>query len=553
MKLKKVLKRISIPLICLVAFINVALVDDYFEISKNMEIYATLYKELNYYYVDEVDPNKLMREGIDAMLKSLDPYTNFISESEIEDYRFQTTGKYGGVGAIIRQNEDQVIISEPYEGFPAHKAGLRAGDIIVEVDGKNVEDKKTSEVSKLLKGQPGTQVELLIQRPVLNQKLTVKFTREEIKVENVPYVGMLDKDYGYFRLNSFTQKAGQNVKKALEKLKTENPNLKGVVFDLRGNPGGLLNEAINVSNIFIKKGVEVVSTRSKIKEWDKHYHTLNDPVDTSIPVVVLVNRGSASASEIVSGVIQDMDRGVVLGERTFGKGLVQTTRVLNYNTQLKVTTAKYYIPSGRCIQAIDYSEKNEDGSVSKIPDSLKTEFKTSKGRLVYDGGGIEPDVEVKIPTYGDITATLVINNYIFDYATQYRANHETIPNAKDFHLSDKEFERFVQYLKGKDYSYQTETEELLEDLEETAKEEKYLEAVQEDIEELKLKVKRDKEEDLFKYREEIKELLEQEIVTRYYYQKGRIEASFSRDEEIKKAMEILKDKDKYNQILVIQG
>lgn len=523
----------------------------YFEISKNLDIFATLYKELNTYYVDDVEPSKLMRHGIDGMLQSLDPYTNFISEAEMEQYRMQTTGKYGGIGALIRTTGEWVIVAEPYKGFPADNAGLIAGDKILEVDGTSAKGKNTEEVSSLLKGAPETDVELKISRTQADgseKEMNITLTRGEIKIDNVPYYGMINDKIGYIRLRNFTEYAGKEVKEAMEELKL-NPELEGVVFDLRGNPGGLLNEAVNVSNVFIQKGQEIVSTKGKVTEWDKSFKTLNPAVDISIPLVVLTNSGSASASEIVSGSIQDLDRGVVLGQKTFGKGLVQTTRSLNYNTKLKVTTAKYYIPSGRCIQAIDYAEKNEDGSVAHIPDSLKTAFKTYNGRTVFDGGGITPDIEVDRRDLSNIAVSLLTKNHIFNFATLYRAKHESIPPAKTFALTDAEYEEFVDFLSGKDYDYSTESEDLLKELQESAKEEEYYDAVQDDLEELETGIQHDKDRDLFKHKDEIIGLLEEEIASRYYYNEGRIEASFAHDNEVQEALNVLATPTEYEALL----
>ncbi|MBP6428403.1 MAG: S41 family peptidase, partial [Bacteroidia bacterium] len=392
--MKKFLKtqklKIVIILTAIASITSYSFVDNYFEVSKNLDIFSSLYREVNMYYVDSVDPGKIMKKGIDEMLSSLDPYTNYIPESNIEDYRFMTTGQYGGIGAVIRPKGDYVIVSDPYEGFPADKAGLRAGDVILEIDGKTTKNKKTDEISRALKGSPKTEVKLLIKREGEEKPFEKILVREEIKVKPVPYYGMLDNKIGYIKLNSFTENCAKDVAEALKELKLKN-NLSGLVLDLRGNPGGLLHEAVNTSNIFIPRGQEIVSTKGRYKDADRPYKAVNEAIDTELPLAVLVNSGSASASEIVSGSLQDLDRAVVIGQRTFGKGLVQTTRPLSYNSQLKITTSKYYIPSGRCIQALDYTHRNEDGSVGKIPDSLVSEFKTKAGRKVYDGGGIKPD------------------------------------------------------------------------------------------------------------------------------------------------------------------
>lgn len=529
--------------------------NNYFEISKNLDIYASLYKELNTYYVDEVQPSDLMRQGIDGMLQSLDPYTSYISESEIEGYRMQTTGKYGGVGALIRKVDRYITVSEPYEGFAAYKAGLLAGDKIIQIDGISVLDKETDDISKLLKGQAGTAVNLVILRMQpdgTEKQLDIQVVREDIKIKNVPYYGMINNETGYIRLSNFTDDAGKEVRDALEDLKAKNPGLKGLVFDLRGNPGGLLIEAVNVANVFVEKNQDIVSTRGKVKEWDKTFKTLNGAVDPNIPITILVNRSSASASEIVAGSLQDLDRGVVIGQKSFGKGLVQTTRNLPYNTKLKLTTAKYYTPSGRCIQALDYSHKDQDGVAPKTPDSLKVAFKTAAGRTVYDGAGIDPDVEVDNKPISKIAASLLTKNHIFNFATVYRAKNPTIAPAKEFKLTDKDYQDFIAYLSNKEYSYTTKSEDLLKELEKTSKDEKYYDAIAAELTKLKESVKYDKSNDLLKHKEEIKKLLEDEIASRYYYSTGRILVSFNYDEDIKAALKVLNDQAKYKKLLSAQ-
>ena len=545
---KRIRLYVAVILVGISAFSVYSFSDDYFEISRNLDIFATLFRELNIYYVDETNPGDLMKKGIDDMLASLDPYTNYSPESEIEDYRFMTTGQYGGIGSLIGSRNNEVIITDPYEGFPAQKADLRAGDVIVELDGKPIKGKKNDEVSKLLKGQPKTSVKITIRREGEPNLIDKNVVREEIKINSVSYSGIIDNDLGYIRLTGFTENAGQEVKNALQALEAKT-KLKGLIFDLRGNPGGLLNEAVNIVNIFVNKGVEVVSTKGKAKEWDKTYHALNNPVDTEIPVAVLVNSSSASASEIVSGSLQDLDRGIIIGQRTFGKGLVQTTRPLSYGAQLKVTTAKYYIPSGRCIQALDYSHRNDDGSVGKIPDSLITQFKTKSGRTVYDGGGVMPDFVTDVRQLSPISQSLLLKYLLFDYATMYRNTHPSIAPAKEFHLSDAEYAEFVKWISAKDYDYETKSEKILDDFKTTAEKEKYFSAAAAEFEVLKKKISHDKNADLQKFKDEITELLENEIVSRYYYQSGQIEASFKNDLEIKKATEALKNKDVYSSIM----
>ncbi|UPT68095.1 MAG: S41 family peptidase [Sphingobacteriales bacterium JAD_PAG50586_3] len=523
--------------------------DNYFEISKNLDIFATLYREVNMYYVDETNPGDMVKTAIDAMLEKLDPYTNYIPESDIEDHRFMTTGQYGGIGALVRQKGDYIYISEPYEDKPAQKAGLMAGDALLEVDGKSVKGKQTADVVKMLKGVPNTKVSIKVKRDGSNQPLEFSVMREEIKINNVPYFGMVDDKIGYIKLSGFTEDAGKEVKDALVSLKATNPGIEGVILDLRDNPGGLLREAINISNVFVNKGLDIVSTKGKVKEWDKTYKALNTPVDTDIPLVVLVSRGSASASEIVSGTMQDLDRGVIIGQRSYGKGLVQTTRPLSYNSQVKITTSKYYIPSGRCIQALDYTHRNEDGSVGKIPDSLMTAFKTKNGRVVYDGGGVNPDYKTPIKKYSQILQSLVVKSLVFDYATKYKLEHPTIAKAKDFKLSDAEYEDFVKWLGDKEYDYTTKSEEMLDKLKSTAEGEKYFDGVSKEFQALKDGMMHDKKADLYKFKGEIKEFLEGEIVGRYYYQKGKIEASFKYDTEITEGVKILYDKPTYSAIL----
>ena len=530
------------------AIVTYSFVDSYFEVSKNLDIFATLFRELNIYYVDETNPGDLMKKGIDDMLESLDPYTNYIPESEIEDYRYMTTGQYGGIGALIRQDGDYVVISEPYEGFPAQKADLRAGDKILRINETDAKGKKTEDISKFLKGQPSSVIKLVIEREGEKKPLEKTINREEIKIKSVPYSGMLDASTGYIKLTGFTEKAAEEVKDALVELK-KNPELKSLVFDLRGNPGGLLKEAVEIVNLFEEKGTDIVSTRGKVKDWDKVHKATVTPIDTETPIAIIIDRGSASASEIVSGALQDLDRGVVIGQRSYGKGLVQQTRPLSYNAQLKVTVAKYYTPSGRCIQALDYTHRNEDGSVSKVPDSLISAFKTKNGRIVYDGGGIVPDVSTEVQKYSSILTSLVTKNLIFYYATKYRASHASIIPAKEFKLSPAEYDDFVTFLTGKDYDYTTKTEKTLEKLKADAKEDKALEAIDKDIEALKIKVMHNKKEDLIKYKSEIGQFLEEEIASRYYFQNGRLEASLKDDMELKVALSILNDKEKYNKIL----
>ncbi|MBK9400338.1 MAG: S41 family peptidase [Bacteroidetes bacterium] len=522
--------------------------DNYFELSRNLDIFTTILRELTIYYVDPTDPKLLVEEGINSMLESLDPYTQFIPEEEADDYRFITTGQYGGIGALIGQRDENVIITDPYEGFPAQKNGLQAGDIIRSIDGKVMAGKKYDEISKMLKGAPNTTITITVERMGESAPVTKTLTREEITINSVPYYGTLSNNLGYIRLGGFTDEAGQEMKRAVEDL-VQKKNVTGIILDLRGNPGGLLNEAVNIVNVFVDKGQEVVSTKGKVKEWDKMYRSLNPAVDTKTPLVVLVNSGSASAAEIVSGALQDLDRAVIIGQRTFGKGLVQTTRPLTYNTQLKITTAKYYIPSGRCIQALDYSHRNPDGSVGKVPDSLISEFKTRAGRKVYDGGGVNPDYTTETPDISSISQSLINNYILFDFATLYKIKHPVIAGARDFKISDAEYEEFIAWQNDKKYEYITDSEKKLTELKEKAEKEKYFDHIKAEYEKVKTLLTHDKATDLRLNKKEVKELLENEIVSRYYYQNGRIETSFDDDPDILLAVKALKDQNVYQAIL----
>lgn len=544
----KVKKKILVISVSITAIFSLAFVDNYFEISKNLDIMTTAYRELNMYYVDDIDASKLMRTGIEAMVESLDPYTNYISESEIEDYRFMTTGQYGGVGSSIFTRNNYAVIKEVYEGFAAQKAGLIAGDIILEIDGKSIKGKNTGEVSKFLKGQAGTSIKILIQRPTEEKPRLVNLTREEIQIENVTYFGMITPEIGYIQLKGFTQDANKEVKNALLELK-KNMQLKGVILDVRGNPGGLLHEAVAIANIFVPKGELIVNTKGKAKEGEKKYFTINDAIDVNIPLAVLTNSSSASASEIVSGVMQDLDRGIIVGQRTFGKGLVQTTRPLSYNAQLKITTAKYYIPSGRCIQALDYSHRNADGSVGKVPDSLIKAYQTKSGRKVFDGGGVAPDFAIPVNTYSNITNSLISKHLIFDFATQYASKHSTIKADGKFTLTEAEYQEFENFLKDKEFDYTTNSEKLLEEYKKEATKENHFDAIAEDFKKLKTKLSHDKMEDLKRHQKEISDLICQEIASRYFYQKGRTQQQLSSDTEVLKAMSILLDSDSYQKTL----
>ncbi len=508
-----------------------------FEIAKNLEIYYSLFRELNMFYVDEVNPNKLVKTSIDQMLESLDPYTNFISEDQMEDFRFMTTGEYGGIGALIGLQKGKIVISEPYEGFPAQKFGLRAGDIILEVEGKSTEEMTTEDVSNLLKGPANKPVKIKLQRPGEKKPFEVDVVREKIAIDAVPYYGMVDNNTAYIRLSNFTTNCSEDVKKAFLELKKNEPE--ALILDMRSNPGGLLQEAVKIVNLFVPKGSEIVSTKGKVKQWDRTYTATSSPVDTTIRIAVLTNRGSASASEIVAGAMQDLDRGLVIGERTFGKGLVQTTRDLSYNTKLKVTTAKYHIPSGRCIQALDYSHRNEDGSVGYVPDSLITEFSTKKGRKVYDGGGVVPDIVLEPDQLSNLSIALITRFLIFDFATQFSNQNESITGPEEFEITDDIYTQFSAFVQETDFEYESQSEKLLENLIEKAKEEKYYELASDEFERIKERLEPQLDKDLTVFSSEIKSLLKSEIVSRYYYQKGAVRASIGEDNVIQKAIDEL--------------
>lgn len=523
--------------------------DKYFEIAKNLDIFAAFYRELNTYYVDELPPEKLMHKGIDAMLEETDPYTDFIPEENLDELKFMATGRYGGVGVSVNTDSERTVITDVYEGSPMDKAGVKPGDLILSLDGKPTKGMEQEEISRILKGAPGSTLDMVTKHPVTGAQSNKKIVREEINVRAVSFSGITGNDIGYIRMTQFTENSGELVQGAFEELKKQYPAMKGLILDLRGNPGGLLDEAVAVANIFVDKNKLIVSTKGKVKSWDREYKTEEPAVDAHIPLVVLTNRSSASASEIVAGAIQDLDRGVIIGQRSFGKGLVQTTRPLPYNAKLKVTTAKYYTPSGRCIQAIDYSHRNSDGEVESMPDSLRRSFNTMAGRKVKDGGGIEPDDAVDPTLLSQVAITLLRKQYIFDYATQYYYSHPKIAPANTFVLSEDDFSDFLKYLEGRNYTYKTRSEEALESFQATARKEKYYDAVAKEFEALQVKMKHDKKQDLLKNKQEIKRLLEEEIANRYYMQRGRIEKSLSNDNEVNEAIAVLHKSERYQQLL----
>jgi len=520
--------------------------EKYFDIAKSLDIFATLFKEVNAYYVDEIDPKDLVDKGIRGMLESLDPYTDYIAEEDIEDFSIQTTGQYAGIGALIGTVNNKIVITNPYEGFPARKAGLKVGDEILAVDGINVKGKTTSEVSSLLKGKPNTPIKLEISRIGNSENITLSIQRQKIKLSNVVYSGMIKDAIGYIKLDDFTPGAAKEVEEAVVKLKEQ--GAQKLILDLRDNPGGLLYEAVNIVNIFIPKGKEVVSTKGKVKDWNKTYVSLNQPIDTTIPLAILTSSGSASASEIVAGALQDYDRALLVGQRTFGKGLVQTTRPLSYNAQLKVTTAKYYIPSGRCIQAMDYSHRHADGTVDKVADSLKSEFLTQGGRKVFDGGGLDPDVLVDDEEFSPAAIQLITSGYIFDYASIYCATHPE-PGRRTFNLSDDDYAQFGEWLKEKRFIFSSELEDQMMLLTEVAKKERAYAEIQTQLSALEQQIEKSRAKDLDRYKAEITRILEEEIAFHYGLVKAKVEQSLATDKVVAEASRFLLEEAGYKKLL----
>ena len=519
---------------------------DYFEITKNLKIIASIYEKINTLYVDEPIPGELMKAGIDAMLQSLDPYTVYIPESNIEDYRFMTTGQYGGIGAVIKYIDDKLTITEPYENSPCQIAGLQAGDHIIEVEGESTKGRTTEEMSTLLKGSAETSVKIKYVRH--NEIKEVSIIRKKIDIPAVPYYGMLDEQIGYIKLTSFTDKASAGILKGLEDLK-ENENMQKVIIDLRGNGGGLLGEAVNIVNMFIAKDQKVVETKGRIEEINRTYKTRNAPFDLDIPVVILIDAYSASASEIVAGSLQDLDRGVIIGNRSFGKGLVQQTKDVKFGAKVKLTVAKYYTPSGRCIQKLDYSNKNQYGQVSEVADSLIQTYYTKNGREVKDARGVDPDVKIESGYYSRLSEVLIYNDHIFKYVNKYVRSHASLPPVKEFSLSEGEYNLFKEFLKKQEISYSNESSEFLNELIHSTEREKLYSSNKDQLESLKIQLKPDLSNDLERHKEEIIDVLENEIVSRFYYQKGRVEASLKNDPYILKAKKVLGNIEEYHKIL----
>ena len=519
-----------------------------FEIAKNLDIYASLLKELDGNYVDNINVTDLTKTAIDAMLNKLDPYTVYYQESDLEEFKLMTTGQYGGIGSLIQQGDDYIVISEPYDGWPAFNAGLQPGDKIIEIGGKDVKGKTVSDVSTLLKGQPGTTVTVTIIPYGKTKSVKKDIVRAEIKLPPVSYFGMLkESTTGYIRLDQFTDNASLEVKNAFQKLKEE--GMQDLVLDLRGNGGGLLSEAVNVVNLFVDRGNLIVSTKGKINERNQWFHTQNMPIDTKIPIVVLVDGFSASASEIVAGALQDLDRAVVVGQRTYGKGLVQNVIPLSYNTNLKITVSKYYLPSGRCIQKINYSQDSIGYNCPKS-DSLAMAFKTKGGRTVYDYGGVEPDIVLTNETYSTILLAMFQKNIIFNYANEFKLTHASIPSVDKFTVTDAIYDEFLKFVNDKHLEYETFTEKQIKQLKESVKADKFADDVDAAIASLEAVVLKNKGNDLVRFKKEISELLEIEIASRYYHQKGKIEASLKADTDLEKAAKLLKDNKTYSSVLM---
>jgi len=513
----------------------------YFDIAKNLEIFANAYREVNHSYVDELDPNQIMRRGMDAMLLGLDPFTNYMSETDIEGWRIQNDGTYNGIGATGLRMGDYVVITEIIENSPAQKAGIKVGDALISIDGQSAKGKTEPEVLEFLRGFPGTKAELMVRRLGATKDVKITLERGEVNIPNVPHSGLVAENIGYINLTTFTQNASGNVADALMKLKDKNPKLKGVILDLRENGGGLLNEAIDLVNVFVPKGEFVASTKGKVPEWDISLRTQGQPVDKEIELVILVNKHSASASEVTAGAFQDLDRGVVMGQRTYGKGLVQNTKDLGYNARIKLTTAKYYIPSGRCIQSVRY----KNGVPVDIPESERAQFKTRNGRTVLDGGGIKPDVLLLVDTAEGMVRAMLDQNIIFDYVTEYAQTHATIDSVEIFEFTD--FDGFSKYVQSRNFSYKTTTEKKLQELREISTREKLpLEA---EIVALEQKLQEDKLGELLRYKDRVLHEIEQEIVGRYYYQRGKVRKNLVNDPEVKEAIKLLNDTAQYKAIL----
>lgn len=538
---------VSALLLCFAFAFRVS--DKYFEMAKSLDIMASVYRDLNDYYVDSVNPSKLMQAGIEAMAQSLDPYTWYFPKDELSDLNFETTGKYGGVGISIQKTNDSIVVSDVIENAPFADAGIHTGDFIISLDDTPVNKLTMDQIAGLLKGDPGTTLNTQILHAGSDKTADYKITRQEIDIPAVSYSGLAAPGIGYIKINQFIEGTADEVSTAYRKIKREHPKLKGLIIDLRGNPGGLMIEALKTANLFLPQGDTIMSTRGRLPEWDHVYTAGSKPLDDRIPLAVLVNGGSASASEIVTGAMQDLDRGVIVGRRSFGKGLVQATRNLPYDTKIKFTVARYYTPSGRCIQAIDYSQDNNGDYVSLIPDSLKKNFHTKDGRIVRSAGGIVPDKLVPKDSLSNIAGALITENYFFDFATQYYYKHPDAPELGKLHLTEDDFNRFVQFLRNKHFTYETGAEDALQNFRDVAKQEGSFDVIKEDYRAMYSKLKQHQDQDLMAHKKEIIQLLADEIMSRYYYQRGRIAQQLPADNTVKVAVNLLNDPAEYHQLL----
>jgi carboxyl-terminal processing protease len=532
----------SIAIVSLSAFRT-----DYFEISKQLDIFATLFKELNIYYVDNTNPDELMEEAITSMLRTLDPYTTFMTEDEAEDFQIHTVGEYAGIGASIRIINNKVVVAQVYEGFAADKAGIKAGDILLEIDDEKINNENSKEISNTLKGSVKSQVKIKYKRRGVKNAITVKFPREKIIVKSVPFYGMVNNNVGYIILNSFSRKAYYEVSDAFEKLKEQ--GMEYLIFDLRGNPGGLLSQAVEISGLFLPNKSFVVETKGKIDDWNHKYYTRHKPKDTQIPIVILTDFNSASASEIVAGSLQDLDRCIIMGSRTFGKGLVQQPRSLSYGTKLKITIAKYYIPSGRCIQAKDYFHRDNNGKAKEIPDSLRNEFSTIGGRIVFDGAGIEPDVHFDEGEYSDLVISLINQNIFFDYSVDYCNKTEGKINIENFEISDNDLNNFEKFAHKQGLKYESELSEKLSEFKQIATEKNMIAELNESINSLNSKLKENFNNSFEKDKEDIKHILELNIINNDYHERGRHLFNMKNDKLISQASALLQNKTEYEKLL----
>lgn len=544
-KIKNTIISVSVVLAC--ASVIAATLSDNFKIVKNLDVLFSVFRELNLFYVDEIDVDKTVKSGIDGMLSELDPYTDFLP-AEDDEFDLATTGEYSGIGAVISEKNKYVQVVETYQNFPADKAGLVSGDLILSIDNTSLHGKSTTEASDMLKGEQDSPLELRVVKIKTSDTVNLKLIRQKIHISSIIHAGIISDSTGYIALSSFTVDCQKDFKTALREL-SKNKKINSLIIDLRGNRGGTLESAIDIVGMFVKKDTEVAYSRGRIKDFDYSYKTKEDPENLNIPIVVLVNSGSASSSEIVAGALQDLDRAVIVGTRSFGKGLIQTVRPVGYNARLKLTTAKYYIPSGRCIQAHNFSERNEDGSVATIPDSLKKEFQTVNGRKVYDGGGIMPDVEIQSELFSDIAISLILRNLIVEYSIQYFAKHDRIKEPENFHITDADYTDFMQFLSDKEYDYQTKAEHFANQLSEEIDKSKYDNNIKAQVDALKKEIAHDKTKDLLLHKEEISQLIREEIAGRYYYQQGKIQAMLTKDIQLDSALSVLQNPTKYNEIL----